>query len=78
MRYINKLIQILFISILNFGFLEAQVTQEWVKRFTFTTDAGDTAYSIVVDGSGYVYVAGIVWRNEDNAFSNLYGLPPIN
>ncbi|MBN8586186.1 MAG: SBBP repeat-containing protein [Ignavibacteria bacterium] len=51
----------------------AQVTQEWVKRFSLQTDAGDTAYSIAVDGSGYVYVAGIVWRNEDDAsFSYLY------
>lgn len=73
MKFILKnIILVTIIVILNTLQFQAQVTQEWVKRFTYTTDAGDTAYSIAVDGSGYVYVTGIVWRNEDDKLSNLY------
>lgn len=38
--------------------LYAQVNVEWIKRFSYTTDAWDTSYSVAVDGSGNIYVTG--------------------
>ncbi len=48
------IMQFLFISILN-----AQVTQEWVSRYNGPGNNEDVAFSIVLDGSGNVYVTGL-------------------
>lgn len=57
---------LLIFSSLNNSSLKGQVGEEWVRRFTNTTDADDTSYAILVDNSGNVFVTGKVFRTEAN------------
>ena len=58
-----KLFVILFIFP---GSLIAQVTQEWVKLYTGQTNTGAGGISMVIDGSGNVYVTGTVIISSTN------------
>jgi uncharacterized delta-60 repeat protein len=63
-------ISLFVLTLLSFSHLKAQVAQEWVQRYNGIGNNYDQASSMVVDGSGNIYVTGSSWGGSTQESSD--------
>ncbi len=67
----NQITFLILFTVLGFCSLQAQVTQEWVARYSGPGNTSDAASSIAVDNSGNVYVTGRSVRGTSDDYATI-------
>lgn len=63
---LNKIFQILFLTLLNLNTIYSQVNVEWITRYSGTSTGIDGPSKIITDLNGFVYVTGTSYGTNNN------------